>query len=71
MSRRPGGSSKRSDVDAFTQAFYRRVMLGYQRLGRPAEALSAWRRCQRTLSAGLGISPSPETEAIARQSQQQ
>ena len=58
MSRRPGGSSKRSDVDAFTQ-------------GRPAEALSAWRRCQRTLSAGLGISPSPETEAIARQSQQQ
>ena len=59
------------DVDPFTESFYRRVMLGYQRLGRPAEALSAWRRCQRTLSAGLGISPSAETEAIARQLQQQ
>jgi len=43
----------------------------YQRLGRPAEALSGWRRCQRTLSAGSGISPSAKTEAIARQLQQQ
>ncbi len=55
------------DLDPFAEAFYRRLMLAYQRLDRPAEALATWRRCQRTLSAGLGIAPSAETETIARQ----
>jgi DNA-binding SARP family transcriptional activator len=53
------------DLDPFAEAFYRRLMQSYQRLGRQAEALAVWRRCQRTLRAGLGINPSAQTEAIA------
>jgi ATP/maltotriose-dependent transcriptional regulator MalT len=54
------------DLDPFTEGFYRRLMVSYQQLGQPSEALSAWRRCQRTLRSGLGISPSHETEALAQ-----
>ena len=55
------------DLDPLSENFYRRLMLCYHKLGQSAEALSIYRRCQRTLSVSLGISPSPETIAAANQ----
>lgn len=57
------------DLDPFSEDFYRRLMVLYQRLGRPADALAIWHRCQRTLGAGLGISPSAQTEDLAHELQ--
>jgi DNA-binding SARP family transcriptional activator len=39
----------------------------YAAQGRPAEALSVFRRLSQTLSVTLGIKPSLATEALARQ----
>jgi LuxR family maltose regulon positive regulatory protein len=58
------------DFEPLEEGFYRRLMLAHEKLGQRAEALAAWRRCQRTLSAALGIAPSAETEAIARRLRQ-
>jgi DNA-binding SARP family transcriptional activator len=38
----------------------------YQRLGRRAEALVLYQRCRATLAATLGMSPSPEIEAVLK-----
>jgi DNA-binding SARP family transcriptional activator len=55
------------DLDPLVEPFYQRVMLGYQSMGRRAEALATYRRCRETLHAQLQISPSPATEAIHQQ----
>ncbi|HET6461623.1 MAG TPA: BTAD domain-containing putative transcriptional regulator, partial [Syntrophales bacterium] len=52
------------EVDACMEEVYRRLMVCYKRLGRRGEALSVYQRCRKTLSAVLGVNPSPETEAI-------
>jgi DNA-binding SARP family transcriptional activator len=39
-------------------------MVSYRELGEAAEALKVYRRCRDMLSIVLGLSPSPETEAI-------
>jgi DNA-binding SARP family transcriptional activator len=39
-------------------------MACYQRLGRRAEGLAAYQRCRAALAAGLGVTPSDETEAL-------
>lgn len=51
-------------VDDLCEAFYQRLMVCYQRLGRRAEALSLYNRLKKTLSTTFDIEPSPKTEAI-------
>ncbi|MEW6683466.1 MAG: BTAD domain-containing putative transcriptional regulator [Nitrospirota bacterium] len=55
------------DLDPLVEPFYQRLMLGYQTLGRRAEALATYRRCRETLHAQLQIPPSPATETIHQQ----
>lgn len=52
------------EVDDLAEEFYRRLMTCHQRFGRGAEAMAVYQRCRAALSSALGISPSPETEAI-------
>ncbi len=54
------------EVDDLAEIFYQRLMVCYQRLGRPSEALTVYRRCRGTLSLILSIAPSQATEAIRR-----
>jgi LuxR family transcriptional regulator, maltose regulon positive regulatory protein len=53
------------EADDLAEELYRRLMVCYIRHGREAEALSVYRRCQKTLSSVLGVDPSAETRAIA------
>ncbi|MBI5755933.1 MAG: hypothetical protein HZA12_03320 [Nitrospirae bacterium] len=52
--------------DPAAEEFYQHLMTCYQRLGRRAEALSAYDRLKKVLAAMMDISPSPATEAILR-----
>ena len=52
------------EVDELAEEFYRNLMRCYQALGRRAEAIGAYQRCQKTLAAVLGIAPAKETEAL-------
>jgi DNA-binding SARP family transcriptional activator len=54
------------EVDDLAEEPYRRLMICLHRLGRGAEALSAYQRCRKTLSTVLGVAPSPETVAVFR-----
>jgi len=54
------------EVDDLAEAFYQRLMVCHHRAGQAAEAVAAYGRCRDALSSALGISPSPETEAIVR-----
>jgi DNA-binding SARP family transcriptional activator len=54
------------EVDELAEAFYQRLMSCYQHLGLRAEALATYARCKAVLSRGLGVTPSPKTEALAR-----
>jgi ATP/maltotriose-dependent transcriptional regulator MalT/DNA-binding SARP family transcriptional activator len=54
------------DVDDGAEDLYRRLIALYQRLGRRAEALAVYQRCQTALRFRVGVAPSPETEAIVR-----
>jgi two-component SAPR family response regulator len=55
------------EVDDLIEEFYQRMMKCNSRLGRRAEALSVYKRCSHVLSSVLGIRPSEETEALARE----
>jgi DNA-binding SARP family transcriptional activator len=57
-------------VDRLAEIFYRRLMLCWTQAGERAEALRTYRRCRDILSAGLGVLPSKETEAIRAQAEQ-
>jgi two-component SAPR family response regulator len=52
------------ELDPLIEAFYRRLMRTYVRIGRVAEALATYRRCRHMLSVVLGVTPSAETEAL-------
>lgn len=54
------------EVDNISEEFYQRVMVCHHRLGRIAEALSTYDRCQRVLLAILKVAPSPQTEALRK-----
>lgn len=54
------------EADDLAEELYQRLIDCYARQGRRAEALAAYQRCRRTLEHTLGISPSPETEALYR-----
>ena len=51
-------------VDDLEEAFYQRIMLCYQNLGRKAKAIKVYNRCRDILNRILEIEPSHETEAI-------
>jgi DNA-binding SARP family transcriptional activator len=53
------------EADPLAEDLHRRLMVCYKRLGRPAEAMAAYQRCQTALSA-FGLHPSPETQALVR-----
>jgi LuxR family maltose regulon positive regulatory protein len=52
------------ELDNLAEGLYRRLMISYRELGENAEALQVYRRCRDMLSIVLGLSPSPETEAV-------
>jgi DNA-binding SARP family transcriptional activator len=52
------------DADMIVEAFHRGLMRCYRRCGRRTEAVSVYRRLRQTLSAVLGVSPSPESDAL-------
>jgi LuxR family maltose regulon positive regulatory protein len=52
------------DADEQCEAFYRNLMLCYQRRGDPAEALATYERLQVVLSARSRSMPSAETQAV-------
>lgn len=54
------------EIDSLAEPLYQHLMNCYLQLNRRAEALAIYQRCSNLLSAVLGISPSPQTEAIYR-----
>jgi len=56
-------------VDDLAEEFYQRLIGCHCKLGQRAEAIRMYRRCEKTLSAILGVAPSPATMAIYRKVQ--
>jgi DNA-binding SARP family transcriptional activator len=54
------------EVDDLAEETYRRLMTCLHRMGRLDEAVAAYQRCRKMLSAVLGVDPSLETEAVFR-----
>lgn len=52
------------EVDPLAEGIHRRLIACHLRLGDNAEAMAAYRRCRASLSSGLGVAPSPETERL-------
>ena len=52
------------EVDDLTEEFYQCLMICYRHLDLRSEAFTIYQRCRKTLTAALGIDPSPETKAI-------
>ncbi len=55
---------KALDIDSLAEVFYQRLMLLYKHIGRVSDAYAVYHRCCKTLSANMGIPPSPATEEI-------
>ena len=51
-------------VDDLAEEFYQRLIGCHCKLGQRAEAVKMYRRCEKTLSAVLGVAPSPATMAV-------
>ena len=54
------------EVDPLSEGLCRSLIACHVRMGRPAEAHAAYQRFRKTLSGVLGVSPSPDLEAILR-----
>jgi len=54
------------DIDDLAEEFYQHLMICYRQMGQHGQAIETYRRCKKTLSAALGIDPSPKTQAIYR-----
>ena len=54
------------ESDPLAEAFYRQRMVCLQALGRRAEAIEVFRRCQYMLSVRMGVAPAQETERAYR-----
>lgn len=54
------------EIEPVAESFYRRLMSAYGQLGRRAEALAIYQQCRLALLSRLGISPTPETQALYR-----
>ncbi|MFO1319356.1 MAG: BTAD domain-containing putative transcriptional regulator [Burkholderiales bacterium] len=55
------------DADAIVEAFHQGLMRCYRALGRPTEAIGAFRRLRQTLSVVLGVAPSAASECLYRE----
>jgi len=55
------------NADDLAESLYQGVMRCHMARGRPAEALSVYRRMRQTLSVVLGIAPGPESEVLYRE----
>lgn len=51
-------------VDPLVEECYQRLMSCYHSLGRAADAVATYQRCQKNLETVLGVAPSPETEKL-------
>jgi DNA-binding SARP family transcriptional activator len=60
-----GCYKKGLEADDLIEELYRRIIICHQRLGRNAEALSAYNRCKKTLTS-YGIELSSETRALLK-----
>lgn len=58
------------DADAQREEFYQGLMLCHAALGRRAEAIGVFRRCESMLAATLGIAPGRKTVALYQSLQQ-
>jgi DNA-binding SARP family transcriptional activator len=54
------------DIDDLSEEFYQRLMICHKQLGRHTNAIEAYKRCKKLLSAKMGIEPSENTKAIYR-----
>lgn len=54
------------EVDPLSEGLCRSLILCHVRMGCPAEAHAVYRRFRKTLSGVLGVSPSPDLEAILK-----
>ncbi len=54
------------EVDRLAEGLYRRLMVCYQALGRPADVLEVYDNCRRAFQTELNSEPSHETVAIYR-----
>jgi LuxR family transcriptional regulator, maltose regulon positive regulatory protein len=52
------------EIDPLAEEFYRRLMQCFYQLGRRAEALAIYQRCQAILASTLSIDPARETTAL-------
>ena len=52
------------EIDPLYELFYQRLMICYRESHRTSEALAVYQRCRANLSAGLCLTPSPDTEII-------
>lgn len=52
------------ELEPFRETAHQRLMRALAAAGNRAEALRAYERCQRLLAEELGVSPSPQTEAV-------
>ena len=52
------------EIDDLAEEFYRGLMACHKQSGRKSDALAVYDRCKKTLSAVLGVKPSPETETL-------
>jgi len=55
---------KGQEVDPLSEDMYRGLIFCNLRMGRAAEAHAVYQRCCKTLSAELGVSPSPDLQAM-------
>jgi DNA-binding SARP family transcriptional activator len=61
---------KALEVEPLAEEFYRALMRCHLAQGHRAQALGIYRRCRRLLTAELGLTPSPETEALYQEIQE-
>jgi DNA-binding SARP family transcriptional activator len=52
------------EIDDLVEEFHRGLMKCHLVTGQPSEAVNAYRRCQRILSASLGVEPSAATTRL-------
>lgn len=52
------------EIDEFSEEYYQRLMICYQKLGRQADAIEVYRHYSRLLSMKMGIEPSTRAKAI-------
>lgn len=52
------------EAEPLAESFYQGLMRCHHHLGQKAQGLLVYRRCREALATGLGIQPSPQTEAL-------